>query len=112
VDLPGSQLALLAAVAALGKPLVVVLFNCRPTTFGAGPFSRFGANNALLGIDGNKVNVWGGAVALGHPIGMTGARLILTALYELRRRGGRYAIASPCIGGGEATAVLLECGVS
>ena len=55
-----------------------------------------------------KVNVNGGAVALGHPIGMTGARLVLTAMHELRRRGGRYAVASPCIGGGEATAILLE----
>jgi acetyl-CoA C-acetyltransferase len=55
-----------------------------------------------------KLNVNGGAVALGHPIGMTGARLILTALYELRKRGARFAIASPCIGGGEATAILLE----
>jgi acetyl-CoA C-acetyltransferase len=61
-----------------------------------------------VGIDPSKMNVNGGAVALGHPIGMTGARLILTALHELRRRGGRYAVASPCIGGGEATAVLLE----
>jgi len=61
-----------------------------------------------VGISHDKMNVNGGAVALGHPIGMTGARLILTALYELRRRGGRYAIATPCIGGGEATAVLLE----
>lgn len=61
-----------------------------------------------VGIPREKLNVNGGAVALGHPIGMTGARLILTALYELRRRGGRYAIASPCIGGGEATAILLE----
>ena len=59
-------------------------------------------------IPHEKINVNGGAVALGHPIGMTGARLILTALYELRRRGGRYAIATPCIGGGEATAILLE----
>jgi acetyl-CoA C-acetyltransferase len=59
-------------------------------------------------IPHEKLNVNGGAVALGHPIGMTGARLILTALHELKRRGGRYAIASPCIGGGEATAVLLE----
>jgi len=50
----------------------------------------------------------GGAVALGHPIGMTGARLVLTSLLELRRRGGRYAIATPCIGGGEATAILVE----
>jgi acetyl-CoA C-acetyltransferase len=61
-----------------------------------------------LSIPSEKLNVNGGAVALGHPIGMTGARLILTAALELRRRGGRYAIATPCIGGGEATAVLLE----
>ncbi len=61
-----------------------------------------------VGIPDDRLNVNGGAVALGHPIGATGARLILTAAYELRRRGGRYAVASPCIGGGEATAVLLE----
>lgn len=60
------------------------------------------------GIPHEKLNVNGGAVAIGHPIGMTGARLILTALYELRRRGGKYAICTPCIGGGEATAVLVE----
>ena len=50
----------------------------------------------------------GGAVALGHPIGMTGARLVMTSLLELRRRGGKYAISTPCIGGGEASAVLVE----
>lgn len=61
-----------------------------------------------VGIPHEKLNVNGGAVAIGHPIGMTGTRLILTALYELRRRGGKYAIATPCIGGGEATAVLIE----
>ena len=61
-----------------------------------------------VNIPSEKLNVNGGAVALGHPIGMTGARLILTALYELRRRGGKYAVCTPCIGGGEATAVLLE----
>jgi acetyl-CoA C-acetyltransferase len=59
-------------------------------------------------IPHEKLNVNGGAVALGHPIGMTGARLILTALHELKRRGGRFAVCSPCIGGGEATAVLIE----
>ena len=59
-------------------------------------------------IPHEKLNVNGGAVALGHPIGMTGARLILTALHELRRRGGKYAVCTPCIGGGEATAILLE----
>jgi len=61
-----------------------------------------------IGIPREKLNVNGGAVALGHPIGMTGARLIITAVHELRRRGGRYAVATPCIGGGEATAMLLE----
>jgi acetyl-CoA C-acetyltransferase len=61
-----------------------------------------------VGIPHERLNVNGGAVALGHPIGMTGARLILTALHELRRRGGRYAVATPCIGGGEATAMLIE----
>ncbi|GIV03295.1 MAG: acetyl-CoA acetyltransferase [Fimbriimonadales bacterium] len=61
-----------------------------------------------LGIPHEKLNVNGGAVALGHPIGMTGTRLILTAIYELRRRGGGTAVCSPCIGGGEATAILIE----
>lgn len=61
-----------------------------------------------VGIPPERLNVNGGAVSLGHPIGATGARLILTAIYELQRRGGRYAICSPCIGGGEATAVLIE----
>ena len=61
-----------------------------------------------VGIPAEKLNVNGGAVAIGHPIGMTGARLILTALHELKRRGGKYAICSPCIGGGEATAILIE----
>lgn len=61
-----------------------------------------------VGIPHDRLNVNGGAVALGHPIGMTGTRLVLTALHEVRRRGGRYAVATPCIGGGEAVAVLLE----
>ena len=61
-----------------------------------------------VGISHDRLNVNGGAVAIGHPIGMTGTRLILTALHEVKRRGGRYAVATPCIGGGEATAILLE----
>jgi len=61
-----------------------------------------------VGIPAEKLNVNGGAVSIGHPIGMTGTRLVLTALMELRRTGGKRAIASPCIGGGEATAVLIE----
>src|SRR2546425_12826267 len=59
-----------------------------------------------LGLDRARVNVNGGAVALGHPLGATGTRLVLTLLLELRRRGGRYGIASACIGGGQGIAVL------
>jgi acetyl-CoA acetyltransferase len=53
------------------------------------------------------VNVNGGAVALGHPLGATGTRLVLTLLLELRRRGGRYGIASACIGGGQGIALVV-----
>ena len=55
-----------------------------------------------------KVNVNGGACALGHPIGASGARLIVTLIYALRSRGGKRGIASLCLGGGEATAVAIE----
>ena len=61
-----------------------------------------------LGIPDEKINVNGGAIALGHPLGVSGTRLALTALYELRRRGGKYAVVSMCIGGGMGAAALLE----
>lgn len=61
-----------------------------------------------LGIDDDKLNVNGGAIALGHPLGCTGAKLTATALYELRRRGGRYAVVTMCIGGGQGAAGLFE----
>ena len=61
-----------------------------------------------LGIPDDKLNINGGAIALGHPLGCTGAKLVATALYELRRRGGRYAIVTMCIGGGMGAAGLLE----
>jgi len=61
-----------------------------------------------LGLDRERVNVNGGAIALGHPLGATGTRLILTLLLELRRRGQRYGIASACIGGGQGIALLVE----
>jgi acetyl-CoA acyltransferase len=54
------------------------------------------------------VNVNGGAIALGHPLGCTGAKLTATVLHELRRRGGRYAIVTMCIGGGQGAAGLFE----
>ena len=61
-----------------------------------------------LGLDRDRVNVNGGAIGLGHPLGATGARLVLTLLIELKRRGKRWGIASACIGGGQGIAVLLE----
>jgi len=61
-----------------------------------------------LGLDHQKVNVNGGACALGHPIGATGARILTTLVYALRARGKKRGIASLCIGGGEATAIAIE----
>ncbi|MCH8543370.1 MAG: acetyl-CoA C-acyltransferase [Alcanivorax sp.] len=61
-----------------------------------------------LGIPHEKVNIHGGACALGHPVGSTGSRIILTLIHALRRTGGKRGIASLCIGGGEATAVAVE----
>jgi acetyl-CoA acyltransferase len=61
-----------------------------------------------LGLPDDKLNVNGGAIALGHPLGCTGAKLVATALHELKRRGGKYAVVSMCIGGGMGAAGLLE----
>jgi acetyl-CoA C-acetyltransferase len=61
-----------------------------------------------LSLDHSKVNVNGGACALGHPIGATGARILTTLLYALKARGKKRGIASLCIGGGEATAIAVE----
>ena len=61
-----------------------------------------------LGLDREKVNVNGGALALGHPMAATGTRLVLSALHQLRRSGGRYALCTVCIGGGQGIALVLE----
>lgn len=61
-----------------------------------------------LGLDPNKVNISGGAIALGHPLGCTGVRLIVTLLHNLRRTGGKVGLATLCIGGGQAMATLIE----
>ena len=61
-----------------------------------------------LGLDEERVNPNGGAIALGHPLGMSGARLVVTLLHELRRRGGRYGVATMCVGVGQGQAALFE----
>jgi acetyl-CoA C-acetyltransferase len=61
-----------------------------------------------LGVDSERVNVNGGAVALGHPVGASGARLVGTLVYELRRRGGGRGLAAICSGGGQGDAIVIE----
>jgi 3-oxoadipyl-CoA thiolase len=61
-----------------------------------------------LGLDPERVNVNGGAIAIGHPLGMSGARLVVTLLHELRRRGGRYGLATLCVGLGQGQAAIFE----
>jgi acetyl-CoA C-acetyltransferase/3-oxo-5,6-didehydrosuberyl-CoA/3-oxoadipyl-CoA thiolase len=61
-----------------------------------------------LGLDPAKVNVNGGAIALGHPLGCSGARILTTLVHELLRRGGRYGLATMCIGVGQGIATIIE----
>ena len=67
------------------------------------------ANNRLLNLDPTKVNLRGGAVALGHPIGASGARILVTLIYLMQDMNAKRGLAALCIGGGEATAMLIEC---
>jgi acetyl-CoA C-acetyltransferase len=66
------------------------------------------ASEKIAGLDPEKINVNGGAVALGHPIGASGARIIITLMHELKRRGGGIGIAAICSGGGQGDAVMIE----
>ena len=66
------------------------------------------AVNAMLGLDPGKVNVNGGAIALGHPIGASGARILVTLLYAMKQRDARRGMAAICIGGGEASGMIVE----
>jgi acetyl-CoA acyltransferase len=62
-----------------------------------------------LPIDPDRLNVNGGAIALGHPLGCTGAKLTATLLHEMRRRGSRYGMVTMCVGGGMGAAGIFEC---
>jgi acetyl-CoA C-acetyltransferase len=66
------------------------------------------AVNQVAGLDPSKVNIYGGAVAMGHPIGASGARILVTLLYAMKRRNAQRGLASLCIGGGEASALIVE----
>lgn len=66
------------------------------------------AVNKLLGLDNSKINVNGGAIAIGHPIGASGARILVTLIHEMKRRNSEFGLASLCIGGGEASALIIK----
>ncbi|MGH2574478.1 MAG: acetyl-CoA C-acetyltransferase, partial [Ignavibacteria bacterium] len=66
------------------------------------------AINTIAGLDNSKVNITGGAIAFGHPIGASGTKLLITLLYNLKRTNKRYGLVTLCNGGGEATAVVVE----
>jgi acetyl-CoA C-acetyltransferase len=66
------------------------------------------AVNKLLDLDASRINVNGGAVALGHPIGASGARILVTLIHEMKKRNSQYGLASLCIGGGEASALIVK----
>ena len=66
------------------------------------------AVNKLLGLDNSKINVNGGAIAIGHPIGASGARILVTLIHEMKKRNSEYGLASLCIGGGEASALIVK----
>ncbi|WP_184404694.1 acetyl-CoA C-acetyltransferase [Geomicrobium halophilum] len=99
-------------------PGLIIEQLCKKTGYHPGDINLFEMNEAfavvaligekLSGIDVNKLNVNGGAVALGHPIGASGNRILLTLAYELRKRGGGLGIAAICSGGGQGDAVLLK----
>jgi acetyl-CoA acetyltransferase len=71
---------------------------------------HLGHADALGEIDPARLNVNGGAIALGHPVGATGTRIVLTLLHEMRRRGAHLGVAALCVGGGQGAAMLLELG--
>ena len=66
------------------------------------------ASMRLLDLDPDRVNVNGGAIALGHPLGASGARILVTLIHELARRGGRYGLATMCIGVGQGISTVVE----
>ena len=70
--------------------------------------AQFLAVNKELNLDMNKVNANGSGIALGHPVGCTGARILVSLIYEMQRRGEKYGVASLCVGGGPAMAAVIE----
>ena len=101
----------LLAVYGLGRLLKmdIAILTIASTAAKTGPSSVVAlANQDKLGIDSAKLNVRGGAVALGHPIGCSGARILTTLLYAMKQMDKKTGVAAICLGGGEAVSVLVE----
>lgn len=98
------QMDLVEINEAFAAQLIAVLMACKDSSIS----SRWGIDKTIGEIDMNKLNVNGGAIALGHPVGSTGSRLIVTLAHELKRRKAGFGIASLCIGGGQGGAVIIE----
>jgi acetyl-CoA acetyltransferase len=88
----------------------VVVANERAFASDAFAREQLGRSDALGALDRSRLNVNGGAIALGHPVGATGTRLVLTLLKELRRRKLRRGLATLCVGGGQGGALVVETG--
>ena len=102
----------------LTGPIPATQYALQKTGLAVGDIDLFECNEAFasiplawmdeLGIPHEKVNVNGGGIALGHPLGATGAKLMTTLLHELERRGGRYGLQTMCEGGGTANVTIIE----
>jgi acetyl-CoA C-acetyltransferase len=94
----------------LGRYLGIAVAGCAPEEMGIGPVFAVQVLYCRdrLGIDPARLNVNGGAIAIGHPYGMTGSRLVGHALLEGRRRGVRYVVVTMCVGGGMGAAGIFE----
>jgi acetyl-CoA C-acetyltransferase/acetyl-CoA acyltransferase len=103
-DMSLDQMDLVEINEAFAAQVIAVRMACKDKTLAA----RFGVDRALGEIPDEKLNVNGGGVALGHPVGSSGSRIVVTLAHELKRRNKKYGIASLCIGGGQGGAVIIE----
>ncbi len=109
VNIPGESRVRLGKVLDVSQDKAVVqMFDPTAGTQTEDTRVRFTGDTLKLGVSEDIVNVNGGAVALGHPIGASGARIILTIALELKRRGGGYGLAAICSGGGQGDAIIIH----
>jgi acetyl-CoA acetyltransferase family protein len=105
---PASRLALSRAGLSLGQMDIVEVNEAFAAQFTAHVCRALGLGGNQLGLDPARTNMDGGAIAIGHPLGASGARITAHLLHALRRSGGRYGLGSACIGGGQGAAVIVE----